>query len=269
MATKIRLQRHGRKRKPFYHVVVADARAPRDGRIVEKLGTFNPNVEPPLVELNFDNAVKWVLDGATPTDTVRMILSKEGVMFKKHLQVGVNKGAIKQEDADKKFDAWKASKESADQSRLDGEAKDKASKIAKAQAEREEVRAAAAKKQKEEEEAALKATAEAEAAAKAEAAAANATEVVFADAVVLIDGIGPKGEETLKEAGITTLTQVAAWTEEDIKAIEEKIGKEGIVAKEEWIEQAKEMISGKEPRSKTDQDLAAKMLKEQAESTEG
>jgi small subunit ribosomal protein S16 len=182
MATKIRLQRHGRKNKPFYHVVVADARAPRDGRIVEKLGTFNPNVEPPIVELNFDSAVKWVLNGATPTDTVRMLLSKEGVMLKKHLQVGVNKGAITQEAADEKFGAWQSTKEAADQSAVDGVAKVKADQEAKEAATRIEVREAAAKALKEQEEAALKAAAE-EAAKKAEDEAAAA-----------------KTEETTKEA---------------------------------------------------------------------
>jgi small subunit ribosomal protein S16 len=175
MATKIRLQRHGRKRKPFYHVVVADARAPRDGRIVEKLGTFNPNVEPPLVELNFDSAVKWVLNGATPTDTVRMLLSKEGVMLKKHLQIGVNKGAITQETADEKFGAWLSTKESAAQTAVDSAVKAKADQEAKAAAERIEVREAAAKALKEEEEAALKAAA-AEATKKAEEEAAASTE---------------------------------------------------------------------------------------------
>lgn len=174
MATKIRLQRHGRKRKPFYHVVVADARAPRDGRIVEKLGTFNPNVEPPIVELNFDSAVKWVLNGATPTETARMILSKEGVMLKKHLQVGVNKGAISQEVADEKFGAWKSTKDAATQSTIDSAAKAKADKDAKDAAARIEVREAAAKALKEQEEAALKAATE-EAAAK-EAEAAESTE---------------------------------------------------------------------------------------------
>ena len=175
MATKIRLQRHGRKRKPFYHVVVADARAPRDGRIVEKLGTFNPNVEPPLVELNFDSAVNWVLNGATPTDTVRMILSKEGVMLKKHLQIGVNKGAITQEAADEKFGAWVSTKDSATQTAVDGAAKAKADQEAKAAAERIEVREAAAKVLKEQEEAALKlAVEEAAAAKKVEEEAAEA-----------------------------------------------------------------------------------------------
>jgi len=176
MATKIRLQRHGRKQKPFYHVVVADARAPRDGRIVEKLGTFNPNVEPPIIELNFDSAVTWVLNGATPTDTVRMILSKEGVMLKKHLQVGVNKGAITQEAADEKFGAWKSTKDSADQSVLDGAAKAKADQDAKDATARIEVREAAAKALKEQEEAALKAAVEEAAAKKVEEEAAASTE---------------------------------------------------------------------------------------------
>jgi small subunit ribosomal protein S16 len=173
MATKIRLQRHGRKRYPFYHIVVADARAPRDGRIVEKLGTFNPNVEPQAIEIDFDKAVKWVLNGATPTDTARKVLSIEGVMFKKHLQVGVNKGAISQEAADKKFDAWKSEKDKADEARLSGEAKAKADALAATQAKREEIRAEAAKAAKEAEEAALKAAVEEAAAKAAEEAAAS------------------------------------------------------------------------------------------------
>ncbi len=174
MATKIRLQRHGRKRYPFYHVVVADARAPRDGRIVEKLGTFNPNVEPPIIDLNFDNAVKWVLNGAQPTDTARMLLSKEGVMLKKHLQVGVNKGAISQEDADKKFDAWKAEKSKADEAVTAQKDKAAAEAAKKAADERAEIRAAAEKAAAEAEAAAIKAAEEEAAAKAAEEAAANA-----------------------------------------------------------------------------------------------
>lgn len=174
MATKIRLQRHGRKRYPFYHVVVADARAPRDGRIVEKLGTFNPNVEPPIVDLNFDNAVKWVLNGAQPTETVRMLLSKEGVMLKKHLQVGVNKGAISQEAADKKFEAWKSEKSKADEAVTAEKDKVAAEAAKKAADERAEIRAAAEKAAAEAEAAAIKAAEEEAAAKAAEEAAANA-----------------------------------------------------------------------------------------------
>lgn len=111
MAVKIRLARRGRKKQPIYDIVVADARAPRDGKFIKKLGSFNPNSNPAFVSLNVEEATKWVLDGALPTETARKILSDKGVMYKKHLQIGVNKGAIKQEDADKKFEAWLSEKE--------------------------------------------------------------------------------------------------------------------------------------------------------------
>lgn len=106
MATKIRLQRFGKKGKPFYHVVVADSRAPRDGKFIERLGSYNPNTNPATIELNFDSAVKWVLNGAEPTDTARAILSYKGVLYKKHLEGGIRKGALTQEQADAKFATW-------------------------------------------------------------------------------------------------------------------------------------------------------------------
>ena len=106
MPVKIRLQRHGKKGKPFYWVVAADARAKRDGRYLEKLGTYNPNTNPATVDINVDNAVKWLENGAQPTDTARTLLSYRGVLLKHHLNGGVKKGALTQEDADKKFDAW-------------------------------------------------------------------------------------------------------------------------------------------------------------------
>ncbi|WMJ72839.1 30S ribosomal protein S16 [Cytophagaceae bacterium ABcell3] len=111
MAVKIRLARRGRKQRAMYDIVVADARAPRDGRFIEKLGTYNPNTNPADVDLDAERALKWVMNGAQPTDTARSLLSDGGVMLKKHLQVGVNKGAITQEQADKKFEEWKAAKE--------------------------------------------------------------------------------------------------------------------------------------------------------------
>ena len=110
MATKIRLQRSGRKGYAFYRIVIADARAPRDGRFTEKIGTYNPNTDPATVDLNFDRALYWVEVGAQPTDTVRNILSKEGVYLMKHLRVGVKKGAFDEAAAQKKFDAWKEEK---------------------------------------------------------------------------------------------------------------------------------------------------------------
>ena len=112
MATKIRLQRHGRKSYAFYSIVIADSRAPRDGKFTEKIGTYNPNTNPATVDLNFDAALAWVLKGAQPTDTVRNILSREGVYMKKHLLGGVAKGAFGEAEAETKFEAWKKNKQS-------------------------------------------------------------------------------------------------------------------------------------------------------------
>ena len=106
MATRIRLQRHGRKGYAFYPIVVADSRAPRDGRFIERIGSYNPNTNPATISLNFDRALYWIEVGAQPTDTVRSILSKEGVLLMKHLRGGVKKGAFSEEEATRKFNAW-------------------------------------------------------------------------------------------------------------------------------------------------------------------
>jgi small subunit ribosomal protein S16 len=111
MATKIRLQRFGKKGKPFYHVVVADSRAPRDGRFIERIGSYNPNTNPATIDINFDKALDWVTKGAQPTDTCRTLLSHKGVLYMKHLQGGVKKGALTQEQAEAKFNDWAGSKE--------------------------------------------------------------------------------------------------------------------------------------------------------------
>jgi small subunit ribosomal protein S16 len=111
MATKIRLQRFGKKGKPFYHVVVADSRAPRDGRFIERIGSYNPNTNPATIDINFDKALDWVNKGAQPTDTCRAILSYKGVLYMKHLQGGIKKGALTQEQAEGKFNEWLGSKE--------------------------------------------------------------------------------------------------------------------------------------------------------------
>jgi len=153
MATKIRLARHGRKGRPFYHVVVADSRAPRDGRYIERIGSYNPMTNPATIDLNFDRALYWLMTGAQPTDTAKRILSYEGVLMKKHLLEGVKKGAFDMAAADTKFEAWKKEKiakiqakiarlanesESAYKARLEAEAKVKEAKaeiVAKKQAE--------------------------------------------------------------------------------------------------------------------------------------
>jgi small subunit ribosomal protein S16 len=111
MAVKIRLARRGRKQAPIYDIVVADARSPRDGKFIEKLGQYNPQSTPAAISLKDDRAVYWLMVGAEPTDTTRKILSVRGVMLKKHLQVGVAKGAITQEVADARFEAWATEKE--------------------------------------------------------------------------------------------------------------------------------------------------------------
>ena len=111
MATKIRLQRHGRKNYAFYPIVIADSRAPRDGRFIERIGSYNPNTNPATITLNFERALYWVNVGAEPTDTVRAILSHEGVLLMHHLLGGVKKGAFDQAEAERRFNAWKASKD--------------------------------------------------------------------------------------------------------------------------------------------------------------
>ncbi len=110
MAVKIRLARHGKKGYAFYHIVAADARAPRDGRFIEKLGTYNPNTNPATIDLKFDRALDWLNKGAQPTDTARAILSYKGVLYMKHLQGGVKKGAFSESDAEAKFNQWAESK---------------------------------------------------------------------------------------------------------------------------------------------------------------
>jgi small subunit ribosomal protein S16 len=106
MATKIRLQRHGKKGRPFYYIVVADARAPRDGRFIERLGSYNPNTNPATIDINFDKTLEWVNNGAQPTDTCRAILSYKGVLYKKHLQGGLKKGALTEEQVETKLQEW-------------------------------------------------------------------------------------------------------------------------------------------------------------------
>ncbi len=168
MATRIRLQRHGRKGYAFYSIVIADVRAPRDGKFTEKIGTYNPNTNPATVDLKFDRALYWVECGAQPTDTVRNILSREGVYLMKHLKGGVKKGAFDEATLEAKFAAWKADK----QKGLDAvvakqNADKKAAQTAKLEAEKK-VSEEIAKKVAEKKAAEAAEKAEAEAAAKAE-----------------------------------------------------------------------------------------------------
>ncbi len=206
MAVKIRLARHGKKNYAFYHIVVADARAPRDGKFIEKIGTYNPNTNPATIDLQFEKALGWLNKGAQPTDTVNSILSKEGVLMMKHLEGGVKKGAFTQEGAEERYKAWKSTKDAQTNStlsdiksvkakaaseRMDRETKinsDRAdalaSKKAEAAAEIAAVKAAAAA----EVEAAAAAEVEAAEAAKAEATAkADAAEALKVEAAAKVD----------------------------------------------------------------------------------
>lgn len=168
MATKIRLQRGGRKGYAFYSIVIADVRAPRDGKFTEKIGTYNPNTNPATVDLNFDRALYWVNVGAQPTDTVRNILKREGVYMMKHLQGGVKKGAFDEAAAQTKFEAWKADKQKGLDTLREAEAKAKKEAYEKNLAEEKKVNEAIAKKVAEKK-------AEAEAAKAAEAATEEAS----------------------------------------------------------------------------------------------
>ena len=149
---RIRLQRHGRKKRPFYYLVVADQKAKRDGRFIEKIGTFDPISQPSKINVNIDRSIYWLGVGAQPTDTARMLLSKSGALMKNHLNGGVKKGAFSQEEADKKFEDFMKSKLENDLKKLDNEKKKKEEIIKKKK--EEEL------KNKEEEEKAKKAEAE-------------------------------------------------------------------------------------------------------------
>jgi len=195
MATKIRLQRHGRKGYAYYQIVIADSRAPRDGKFIEKVGTYNPNTDPATVDLKFDRALYWVQTGAQPTDTVRNLLSDKGVYMMKHLLGGVKKGAFSQDEADNRFQAWMKSKE-ASISQMKSKVSEKAIADKKAALDAE----AAVNKAKAEEVAKKKAAAAVEAASEAaeeavEEIAAPAEEVVVEETPTQEEAVAPAAEE--------------------------------------------------------------------------
>jgi small subunit ribosomal protein S16 len=145
MAVKIRLQRHGKKDAAFFHVVVADGRAPRDGKFIEKLGVYNPSTNPATIDINFDKTLNWVMKGAQPTDTCRAILSYKGIMLKKHLLEGVKKGALSEAQVEQKFNKWLQDKEGkivAKKDRLAGDASKKKTDKMKAETAIKEAKAA-------------------------------------------------------------------------------------------------------------------------------
>ncbi len=191
MATKIRLQRGGRKGYAFYGIIIADARAPRDGKFIEKIGTYNPNTNPATVDLNFDRALYWVECGAQPTDTARNILKSEGVYLMKHLRGGVKKGAFDDAAAVQKFQAWKADKQKGTDAVRENEAKAKKDLAAKRLEAEKTINANIAKKVADKK--------AAEAVAKAEEEAAEAVEETVATAEEVVETVEEKAVETAEE----------------------------------------------------------------------
>ncbi|WP_372946688.1 30S ribosomal protein S16 [Mariniphaga sp.] len=198
----MRLARHGRKRYAYYHIVVADSRAPRDGRYIERIGTYNPNTNPATIDLDFDKAYDWLVKGAQPTDTMKAILSYKGVLYKKHLMGGVKKGAFSEEEAERKLEKWLTEKEAqiqAKRERLAGE------------------ESAAVKKQ-------LDAEAKLREAKEAEIAARNAKLAAEAKAAA-----APAEEEVAEEAPAEEVTETPVAEEKTEASVEEKAAE---VAKE-------------------------------------
>lgn len=220
----MRLARHGRKRYAYYHIVVADSRAPRDGRYIERIGTYNPNTNPATIDLDFDKAFDWLTKGAQPTDTVRGILSYKGVLYKKHLMGGVKKGAFDEAEAEKRLDSWLAEKDAKIQAKIDrlaGDAEAETKKQLEAEAKINEARSAAiAARDAElaaEAEAKVKAAEAEKAAAEAEAAGEEAT----AEAETVAEGT-PKTEEAKEELKAEEAPKAAPAEEvkEEPKAVE-------------------------------------------------
>ena len=213
MPVKIRLQRHGKKGKPFYWVVAADSRSKRDGRYLEKIGTYNPNTNPATIDIQVDRAVDWLQNGAQPTDTARNLLSETGALLKNHLVNGVRKGAHSEEDVETKFAAWVSDKESRQEVAKDKVAKAKADEKAKALAAEKEIN----EKRKADAEAAI---AEAEAEAAAAEAQAEETAAEPAEVAEPAEATEEAAEEVVAEA--TTEDAPAEEVAEPAEATDDK-----------------------------------------------
>lgn len=233
MSVKIRLQRHGKKQKPFYWVVAADARSKRDGKYLEKIGTYNPNTNPATIELNLDSAVKWLHNGAQPTDTAKAILSYKGALLKHHLDGGIRKGALTQEQADAKLAAWLEAKAGKVDAKKDG--------LSKAQA---DAKAKALKAEKEVNAKRLAAAAQAEADAIAAATPAVEEEVVAEEEVA----VEAAAEEVVEETP-TEEVAVEAVAEEVVETPAEEVAVEAVA--EEVVEAPAEEAPAAEENNET------------------
>lgn len=228
MPTRIRLQRHGKKGKPFFHIVVADGRAKRDGKFIEKLGTYNPNTNPATIDLDFDRSVYWVSNGAQASDTARAILSYKGVLMKEHLMRGVTKGALTEEQMEAKFQKWMEDKS--------GKIESKVKSLDSAKAKAEQERLAAEKEVNEARAAAI--------------AAANAPEEVVEEA---------PAEDGTPEAAATE--QVAEGAEQAAEAVEE-VAEAAAEKVEEVVEEVKEVAAEVAEKAKEVVEDAKEAVKE-------
>jgi small subunit ribosomal protein S16 len=228
MPAKMRLQRHGKKRNAYYHIVIADNRAPRDGKFIEKIGTYNPNTNPASIDLKFERALNWLSTGAQPTETVRAILSYEGVLFKHHLDRGVLKGAFSQDEAEKRFQAWKNEKLGKIQKKIDGLEKSKSeSHSARMKAEEEY-------NKKREQEILAKTSALAEEAQKASESASAETEVaVESEGEVAV-------EETANAPEVAVATEEVEAEAPVVEAATEEVVADTPAAEEAPTEETKE-----------------------------
>jgi small subunit ribosomal protein S16 len=233
MSVKIRLQRHGKKQKPFYWVVAADARSKRDGKYLEKIGTYNPNTNPATIELNLDSAVKWLHNGAQPTDTAKAILSYKGALLKHHLDGGIRKGALTQEQADAKLAAWLEAKAGKVDAKKDG--------LSKAQA---DAKAKALKAEKEVNAKRLAAAAQAEADAIAAATPAVEEEVVAEEE----EAVEAAAEEVVEETPAEEVV-VEAVAEEVVETPAEEVAVEAVA--EEVVEAPAEEAPAAEENNET------------------
>ncbi len=269
MAVKIRLSRKGRKKKAFYHIIVADSRAPRDGRFIEKLGIYNPNTDPATIELNFDKALDWLQKGAQPSETCRAILSYKGVLLKKHLLEGVKKGAFNEEEAEKRFQLWLKGKENeveAKKAGIEKSQEDDKNKRLEAEKLINEARAAdIAKKISDLAEEETKAE-EAEKAEKAEAKKAEEAEKVekVDEKKTLETDEAAKAKmpgeavEAVEEKAEEAVEAVEEETEEAVEAVEEKAEE----AVEEKAEEAVEAGKSEEAKEATEEKTEEKETKE-------
>jgi small subunit ribosomal protein S16 len=237
MAVKIRLARKGRKKKAYYHIVVADSRAPRDGRFIEKLGIYNPITDPATIEIDFDKALGWLQKGAQPTDTCRAILSYRGIMMKKHLLEGVKKGAFNEEEAENRFQAWMKEKDAKIEQKMAGiEKTEEQLKTSRLEAEKKinEARAADIAKKRSEiaaAEAAAK-TAKEEPAAEVEEITETAEEVT-AEVTPEVENVTDEVAEESTEA----VEEVAEATTEEAAPVEAEVTEEAAPAEEAEAEE--------------------------------